>query len=125
MLPITEQENPNTAKIDQVSTLEAVTLINNEDKLVAMAVERVLPEVAAAIDKIVERLKMGGRLFYVGTGTSGRLGVLDASEIPPTFGVSYDLVQGLMAGGYEALYKASEASEDDREEGAKICKRAV
>lgn len=119
MLPITEQENPNTAKIDQVSTLEAVTLINNEDKLVALAVEKVLPEVAAAIDKIVERLKTGGQLFYVGTGTSGRLGVLDASEIPPTFGVSYDLVQGVIAGGYDALYKASEASEDNREAGAK------
>lgn len=119
MLPITEQENPNTANIDQVSTLEAVSLINNEDKLVALAVEKVLPEVAFAIDKIVERLKNSGRLFYVGTGTSGRLGVLDASEIPPTFGVSYDLVQGVIAGGYDALYKASEASEDNREAGAK------
>lgn len=119
MLPITEQENPNTANIDQVSTLEAVSLINNEDKLVALAVEKVLPDVALAIDKIVERLKIGGRLFYVGTGTSGRLGVLDASEIPPTFGVSYDLVQGVIAGGYDALYKASEASEDNREAGAK------
>jgi N-acetylmuramic acid 6-phosphate etherase len=118
MLPITEQENPNTSQIDQVSTLEAISLINNEDKLVALAVEKVLPEVALAIDKIVERLKNGGRLFYVGTGTSGRLGVLDASEIPPTFGVSYDLVQGIMAGGYDALYKASEASEDNREAGA-------
>ncbi len=119
MLPITEQENPNTANIDQVSTLEAVSLINNEDKLVALAVEKVLPRVAIAIDKIVERLQNGGRLFYVGTGTSGRLGVLDASEIPPTFGVSYELVQGVMAGGYDALYKASEASEDNREAGAK------
>lgn len=119
MLPITEQENPNTANIDRVSTLEAVRLINNEDKLVASAVEKVLPEIAAAIDKIVERLKNGGRLFYVGTGTSGRLGVLDASEIPPTYGVSYDLVQGVIAGGYDALYKASEASEDNRVAGAK------
>ena len=117
MLPITEQENSKTSYIDQVSTLEAVSLINNEDKLVALAVEKVLPEVALAIDKIVQRLKGGGRLFYVGTGTSGRLGVLDASEIPPTFGVSYDLVQGIMAGGYDALYKASEASEDNREAG--------
>ncbi len=117
MLPVTEQENPNTANIDQVSTLEAVRLINEEDKKVATAVEKVLPEIAAAIDKIVERLKNGGRLFYVGTGTSGRLGVLDASEIPPTYGVSYDLVQGVIAGGYEALYKATEASEDNREAG--------
>lgn len=119
MLPITEQENPNTAKIDQVSTLEAITLINNEDKLVALAVEKVLPDVALAIDKIVERLQNSGRLFYVGTGTSGRLGVLDASEIPPTYGVSYNLVQGVIAGGYDALYKASEASEDNKEAGAK------
>lgn len=119
MLPITEQENPDTANIDQVSTLEAVSLINDEDKLVALAVEKVLPNVALAVDKIVERLKIGGRLFYVGTGTSGRLGVLDASEIPPTYGVSYDLVQGVIAGGYDALYKASEASEDNQEAGAK------
>lgn len=119
MLPITEQENPNTTNIDQVSTLEAVTLINNEDKLVALAVEKVLPDVSFAIDKIVERMQKGGRLFYIGTGTSGRLGVLDASEIPPTYGVSYDLVQGIIAGGYDALYKATEASEDNREQGAK------
>jgi N-acetylmuramic acid 6-phosphate etherase len=117
MLPITEQENPNTANIDQVSTLEAAKLINNEDKLVASAVEKVLPQVASAIDKIVERLQNGGRLFYIGTGTSGRLGVLDASECPPTFGVSPDLIQGIIAGGYDALYKAVEASEDDIEAG--------
>ncbi len=117
MLPVTEQENPRTAEIDQVSTLEAVRLINAEDKLVAEAVEKVLPEIAASIEKIVERLKNGGRLFYVGTGTSGRLGVLDASEIPPTFGVSYELVQGIIAGGYDALYKATEASEDNEEAG--------
>lgn len=117
MLPVTEQENPNTTNIDKVSTLEAIHLINEEDKKVALAVERVLPEIAAAINKIVERLKTGGRLFYVGTGTSGRLGVLDASEIPPTYGVSYELVQGVIAGGYDALYKATEASEDNRVAG--------
>lgn len=117
MLPITEQENPNTANIDQVSTLDALRLINDEDKLVAAAVENVLPDVAKAVDEIVERLKNGGQLFYVGTGTSGRLGVLDASEIPPTYGVSYDLVQGIIAGGYDALYKATEASEDNKEQG--------
>ena len=117
MLPVTEQANPQTENIDRVSTLEAVRLINDEDKKVAEAVEKVLPQIAEAIDKIVERLKNGGRLFYIGTGTSGRLGVLDASEIPPTFGVSYDLVQGIIAGGYDALYKASEASEDDKEAG--------
>lgn len=118
-IPVTEANNPKTENIDSVSTLEAVRLINDEDKLVALAVERVLPQIAACVDRIVERLKSGGRLFYVGTGTSGRLGVLDASEIPPTFGVSYDLVQGVIAGGYDALYKASEASEDDEQAGAK------
>jgi len=117
MLPVTEQANPQTENIDRVSTLEAVRLINDEDKKVAEAVEKVLPQIAEAIDKIVERIQNGGRLFYIGTGTSGRLGVLDASEIPPTFGVSYDLVQGIIAGGYDALYKASEASEDDKEAG--------
>ena len=101
MLPITEQENPHTTDIDQVSTLDALRLINIEDKLVAVAVENVLPEVAKTVDEIVQRLQNGGRLFYVGTGTSGRLGVLDASEIPPTYGVSYDLVQGIIAGGYD------------------------
>jgi N-acetylmuramic acid 6-phosphate etherase len=115
MLPITEQENPNTAHIDEAPTLDALRLLNNEDKLVAEAVEKVLPELAYAVDRIVERMQNGGRLFYIGTGTSGRLGVLDASEIPPTFGVSYELVQGVIAGGYDALYKATESSEDDRE----------
>jgi N-acetylmuramic acid 6-phosphate etherase len=118
MLPITEQENPKTENIDRVSTLEALRLINDEDKKVAEAVEKAMPEIAETVEKIVERLKNGGRLFYVGTGTSGRLGVLDASEIPPTFGVSYDLVQGIIAGGYDALYKATESSEDDENSGA-------
>lgn len=118
MLPITEQENPKTASIDKASTLDAVKLINAEDKSVAAAVEKVLPEIVKAIDAVVDRLQNGGRLFYIGTGTSGRLGVLDASEIPPTYGVSYDLVQGMIAGGYDALYKASEASEDNDQAGA-------
>jgi N-acetylmuramic acid 6-phosphate etherase len=118
VIPITETDNPNTAEIDKVSTLEAIRLINNEDKLVAEAIENVLPEIAMAIDEIVVRLQNGGRLFYIGTGTSGRLGVLDASEIPPTFGVSYDLIQGVIAGGYEALYKATESSEDNKQQGA-------
>lgn len=121
-LPVTEQENPATAKIDEVSTLEAVRLINDEDKKVAAAVEKVLPKIATVVDRVVELLKDGGRLFYVGTGTSGRLGVLDASEIPPTFGVDYELVQGVIAGGYDALYKATEASEDNREAGAEDLK---
>ena len=122
MIPITETDNPTTSEIDKVSTLDAVRLINDEDKLVAIAVEKVLPDVAAAIDKIVERLRDGGRLFYIGTGTSGRLGVLDASEIPPTYGVSYELVQGVIAGGYDALYKATESSEDNKKQGAEDLK---
>ena len=122
MLPVTEQENPKTAAIDKASTIDVVKLLNDEDKIVASAVEVVLPEVAAAVDKIVERLQNRGRLFYVGTGTSGRLGVLDASEIPPTFGVSYDLVQGVIAGGYDALHKATESSEDNNEAGAEDLK---
>ena len=117
MLPVTEQENPKTASIDKVSTIEALRLINDEDKLVADAVEKVLPNITETVDRVVDRLQCGGRLFYIGTGTSGRLGVLDASEIPPTFGVSYDLIQGVIAGGYDALYKATEASEDNKDSG--------
>jgi N-acetylmuramic acid 6-phosphate etherase len=117
-LPLTEQENPRTVDIDKLPTLGAIRLINDEDKSVPFAVEKVTTEIAAAVDKIVERLKNGGRLFYVGAGTSGRLGVLDASELPPTFGVSYNLVQGVIAGGYDALYQATESSEDDKEAGA-------
>lgn len=115
----TEQTNPNTNEIDKLPTLEALRIINREDQKVAEAVEKVLPAIALAVDGIVERLERGGRLFYTGTGTSGRLGVLDAAECPPTFGVSPELVQGVIAGGYDACYKAVEASEDDREAGAK------
>jgi N-acetylmuramic acid 6-phosphate etherase len=93
--------------------------MNEEDAGVAAAVGRVLPEVGKAVEEVVKRLSSGGRLFYVGTGTSGRLGVLDASECPPTFGVPPELVQGIIAGGYDALYRATEASEDDREAGAR------
>ena len=114
----TEQTNPNTANIDQLPTLDALRVMNAEDQRVALAVERVLPAVAQAVNGIVERLQQGGRLFYVGTGTSGRLGVLDAAECPPTFGVSGELVQGVIAGGYDACYKAVEASEDDKTAGA-------
>jgi N-acetylmuramic acid 6-phosphate etherase len=114
----TEQINPRTTEIDRLSTLEALQLINSEDQQVAVAVAQVLPQVARAVDGIAERLARGGRLFYIGTGTSGRLGVLDASECPPTFGVSPDLVQGIIAGGYDACYRAVEASEDDRAAGA-------
>ena len=113
MKPVTEETNPNTKDIDRRSTLEIVKLVNQEDKAVAEAVSRVLDSVAAAVDLIAQRLATQGRLFYVGTGTSGRLGVLDASECPPTFGVSPDLVRGVIAGGYDALHKSVEAAEDD------------
>ncbi len=115
----TEQTNPITSQIDTLATIEALQLINSEDRKVAEAIEKILPAVARAVDAIAERLEAGGRLIYIGTGTSGRLGVLDASECPPTFGVPPDLVQGVIAGGYEACYKAVEASEDDREAGVR------
>ncbi|MBR2732863.1 MAG: N-acetylmuramic acid 6-phosphate etherase, partial [Selenomonadaceae bacterium] len=110
----TEAINPATAHIDECTTLEMVTLINAEDKKIAAAVERVLPEIARAVDIIADRLSRGGRLFYIGAGTSGRLGVLDASECPPTFGVSPKMVQGLIAGGDGALRRAVEGAEDNR-----------
>ncbi|HEY6400379.1 MAG TPA: N-acetylmuramic acid 6-phosphate etherase [Blastocatellia bacterium] len=115
----TEQINPNTTGIDKLPTLDALRIINNEDKKVAEAVEKVLPAIARAIDAVAERFGRGGRLFYIGAGTSGRLGVLDASECSPTFGVAPDMVQGVIAGGYDACYRAVEASEDDHEAGAK------
>ena len=117
-LPITEQENPRSKDLSSQSTAEIVALMNDEDATVAGAVQRVLGDVVKAVDEIVARLARGGRLFYTGTGTSGRLGVLDASECPPTFGVSPELVQGVIAGGYDACHRAVEASEDDAEAGA-------
>lgn len=117
LLPVTEQENPSTANLSAQTTLEIVRLMNEEDALVAPAVGLTLPEIARAVDGIVARLKQGGRLFYIGTGTSGRLGVLDASECPPTFGVSPELVQAIIAGGYDACHRAVEASEDDADAG--------
>src|SRR5712692_4421445 len=95
-LPITEEENPRTANLSSRSSLEIVSAMNDEDAQVAIAVRAVLPDVARAVDGIVERLRAGGRLFYIGTGTSGRLGILDAAECSPTFGVSPDLVQGII-----------------------------
>jgi N-acetylmuramic acid 6-phosphate etherase len=119
MKPITEQANPRTKQIDRQSALDIVTLINEEDRLVAEAVSRVLPRVAEAVEMIAARLGGGGRLFYIGSGTSGRLGVLDASECPPTFGVSPDLVRGIIAGGEKALRSAIEAAEDDPAQAAR------
>ena len=119
LLPITEQENLKTSNLSSLSVDEIVRLMNDEDVLVAPAVGLVLSEVERAVEGIVARLKNGGRLFYIGSGTSGRLGALDAAECPPTFGVSPDLVQAIIAGGYEACYRAVEASEDDASAGEK------
>ena len=116
-IPLTEQENPRTAQISSLPTESILRLMNDEDAGVPAAITRVLPEVTKAVEEVVRRLQAGGRLFYIGTGTSGRLGVLDASECPPTFGVSPDLVQAVIAGGYEACYRAVEASEDDEQAG--------
>src|SRR6516164_3279765 len=116
---LTEQRNEASAAIDLLPTEEALRVINAEDRKVADAVEREIPAIAKAVDAIVAALRHGGRLFYIGAGTSGRLGVLDASECPPTFGVSPDLVQGIIAGGEAALRHAAEASEDDPAAGAR------
>ncbi len=118
-LPTTEKRNPRSAHIDTLSTLEMVDLINAEDRSVPQAVGSQRRSIAAAIDLIVARFRAGGRLFYVGAGTSGRLGVLDASECPPTFGVRPTLVQGIIAGGRRALVRSIEGAEDYPEDGAK------
>jgi N-acetylmuramic acid 6-phosphate etherase len=115
---LTETRNPASERLDQLSTLEMLELINAEDASVAAAVHAELPHIAQAVDAIAARFAQGGRLFYIGAGTSGRLGVLDASECPPTFSVAADLFQGLIAGGDRALRLSSEHSEDSREEGA-------
>ena len=109
----TEAINNKTRELDKLSAEEIVTLINAEDKTVAFAVEKVLPQIALAAKLVADSINAGGRLFYVGAGTSGRLGILDASECPPTYGVSAELVQGLIAGGYDATYKSIEDAEDD------------
>jgi N-acetylmuramic acid 6-phosphate etherase len=114
----TEAQNPATRHIDQLPTLAMLRLMNEEDAKIAAAVSAVLPQTAEAIDAIASRFQQGGRLFYIGAGTSGRLGVLDASECPPTFSVPPTLVQGIIAGGDSALRNSSESSEDSPAEGA-------
>lgn len=111
----TEMRNPKTTHIDRMSPLEIARVMNEENAYCVQAVEAELPQIAIAIEKIAEALQNGGRLFYVGAGTSGRLGIVDASECPPTFGVSRDTVIGIMAGGLPALVNASENREDDPE----------
>lgn len=119
----TERSNPATAKIDRESTLGIVSLINAEDHLVAPAVKKVLPQIAEAVDLIYGQLSQGGRLVYLGSGTSGRLGVLDAVECPPTYGVSADLVIGMMAGGPSAFVRAKEGAEDNEAAGVEDLKQ--
>lgn len=114
---LTEQQNPKTDNIDRLSTLDMLGVINDEDMTVALAVKQVLPAIAQAVDMITEGIEQGGRLIYVGAGTSGRLGVLDAVECVPTFSVPPDLVIGLIAGGSSALVRSVEGAEDDAEQG--------
>lgn len=119
---VTEQRNEASKNIDKVSTIEMVKIFNEEDKKVALAVEKELQNISKAIDIISEKVTKGGRLIYMGAGTSGRLGILDASECPPTFGVDSNMVQGLIAGGYEAVFKSKEGAEDDKTLGVKDLK---
>ena len=111
---ITEQRNPNSMHVDSLSALEIVQLMNQEDKQVPLAIEKCLPQIAQAIECIVAAFQQGGRLVYIGAGTSGRLGVLDASECPPTFGVSPEMVKGIIAGGERALRHPIEGAEDSK-----------
>ncbi|EFP97908.1 N-acetylmuramic acid 6-phosphate etherase [Vibrio caribbeanicus] len=114
---VSEERNADTMDIDLLSSLEILQKINHQDQLVPLAVEKVLPEIALAVDAIASAFKTGGRLIYIGAGTSGRLGILDASECPPTFGVPEGMVIGLIAGGHDAIFKAKEGAEDSPELG--------
>ncbi|MFC6645943.1 N-acetylmuramic acid 6-phosphate etherase [Granulicella cerasi] len=120
----TEQRNPRSLHLDDMPTSEMLNVINDEDATVAGIVRGQIPQIARAIDGMAERMNRGGRIFYIGAGTSGRLGVLDASECPPTFSVPADLVQGIIAGGDSALRLSSEHSEDSREQGAQELQNA-
>lgn len=119
----TEKRNENTLHIDELPTFEIVRLINDEDKKVAFAVEKELDHIARAVDIIADRLQNDGRLIYIGCGTSGRLGVLDAVECPPTYSTPPEMVEGLLAGGYQAMFKAVEGAEDDPELGVEDLKK--
>jgi N-acetylmuramic acid 6-phosphate etherase len=116
---ITENRNPRSHDIDQLSTLDVLRIINTEDKLVPLAVERELQYIATAVSLVVESFRAGGRLIYVGAGSSGRLGVLDSSECPPTYGTPPEMVVGVIAGGPEAVFRSQEGAEDNRQNGAK------
>jgi len=114
---VSEGRNPDTMDLDTLNSLELVTRINAQDKQVPLAVEQELPAIAKAVDAISEAFRSGGRLFYVGAGTSGRLGILDATECPPTFGVDESMVVGLIAGGHEAIFRSQEGAEDSQHQG--------
>lgn len=114
----TEARNPASSRIDKLDTLSMMRVMNDEDQKTALAVKVILPDIARAVDVIAARLKTGGRLFYMGSGTSGRLGILDAVECPPTYSTDPDLVQGLIAGGKEAIFRAREGAEDSLDKGA-------
>lgn len=114
----TEQRNPHSIHIDKLPTLEILKIINEEDKLVPLSVEKEIPYIEQAVEIVVNALKNGGRLLYFGAGTSGRLGVVDASECPPTFGTPYGMIDGFIAGGKEAMFRAQEEAEDFEENGA-------
>ena len=116
---ITEQQNSASANIDENSTLEILSIINNEDAAVALATQNKLPEIEAFIDALIPKIRRGGRLFYVGSGSSGRLGGLDSAECPPTFSTSPTMVKGIIAGGYDALVRSIEGAEDNPTDGAK------
>ena len=120
---ITEGRNPDTLDIDRLSTEDMLKKINNEDKKVPIAVEKEIPNIAKAVDIIAEKLKQGGRLIYIGAGTSGRLGILDASECPPTFGVDPEMVQGIIAGGDVAIRRSVEDAEDKEDLGKEDLKK--
>ncbi len=119
----TEQRNPESTRMDEMSTGEILALINSEDAKAAAAVREEIPHIAAVVEEIVERFKLGGRLFYVGAGTSGRMGIIDAAECPPTFGTPPELVQAIIAGGNKAVFQAQEGAEDNPKRGAKEIER--
>lgn len=119
----TEMRNPCTMKIGEMPTAEIIKIINEENKQVTEAVDKALPQIEKACDKATEAIKNGGRVFYIGSGTSGRLGVCDAAECPPTFGVPYDLFNGIIAGGEKCMFKAAENAEDDPEMSVKDLKK--
>ena len=108
---LTEQRNPETKEIDLLPTSDILRLINSQDKLVPIAVEREIPYITQAVDIVVDAFKKGGRLIYVGAGTSGRLGILDAAECPPTFGTDPEMVKGMIAGGQAAVFRSQEGAE--------------